>query len=149
MARVSVTSQPEKGFRQMISAGDNRWLSDATKDEGGLGENPDPHEYLLGALGTCTAMTLQIFAQRRGWDLGEVEIELSETRVPDPQEPGKHMSAITRDIKVAESLNDEQLQTLRRIADKCPIHKLITGHKTVTTTLASKSNLAASTKAAS
>ena len=143
MAKVQIHSQPGNCFQQVITAGAHKWLCDATQGEGGLGINPEPHEYLLGALGACTAMTLQIYAQRRGWQLNQVEIELSESQVPDPEEPGKHMSAITRDIRVAGILTDDQLKTLHRIADKCPIHKLITGHKTVTTTISSEASPAA------
>ncbi|MBS2010322.1 MAG: OsmC family protein [Cyanobacteria bacterium SZAS TMP-1] len=135
MSKVVVNSQQETKLQQVITAGTHDWVCDATKDEGGSGVNPDPHQYLLGALGACTAMTLQIYAQRQGWNLKNVNVKLSEERVDDPDNLSGHMSRITRDIEVEGDLNEEHLQKLKTIADKCPIHRLLVGHKVVMTSL--------------
>lgn len=135
MSKVIVTSQPEPLYKQEIKAGQFTLLADAPKDVGGNDLAPDPHELLLSSLGACTSITMQMFAKRRGWDLTEVSIELSEEKVDDPQQPGKQISKITREIAVKGNLTAEQIDGLRAVADKCPIHKLLTGSKEVVTSL--------------
>jgi len=136
MSKVVVKSQQEPLYKQEIKAGPFTLLADAPKDAGGSEAAPDPHELLLSALGACTSITIQMFAKRRGWDLKEVQIELSEEKIDDPEQPGKQISKISREIAVKGNLDQEQIDSLRAIADKCPIHKLLTGSKQVVTTLA-------------
>lgn len=135
MSKVVVKSQQEPGYKQEIKAGAFTLAADAPKEVGGADLAPDPHDLLLSSLGACTSITMQMFAKKRGWDLQQVEIELSEEKVDDPQQPGKQISKITRNISVHGELNQEQVDSLRSIADKCPIHKLLTGSKEVVTTL--------------
>jgi putative redox protein len=135
MSKVVVKSQIEPLYKQEIKAGPFTLLADAPKEAGGSEAAPDPHELLLSSLGACTSITMQMFAKRRGWDLKEVSIELSEEKVDDPQQPGKQMSKITREINVKGDLTQEQIDGLRSVADKCPIHKLLTGSKEVVTSL--------------
>jgi len=134
MVEVVVKSQPEH-YKQEIKAGRHTWLSDATEAVGGGESGPDPHELLLGALGACTAITLEMFAKRRGWELKEVSVQLREEKIDDPNEPGRQMSKITRNIEVKGDLTQDQLDALKMAADKCLIHKLITGPKAVETNL--------------
>src|SRR5271170_5043117 len=92
MSKVVVKSQQEPLYKQEIKAGPFTLLADAPKDAGGSEAAPDPHELLLSALGACTSITIQMFAKRRGWDLKEVQIELSEEKIDDPEQPGKQIS---------------------------------------------------------
>jgi len=135
MSKVIVKAHQDKQYKQEIIAGPFTLQADAPKDVGGNELAPDPHELLLSSLGACTSITMQMFAKRRGWDLQEVQIELGEEKIDDPQQPGKQMSKITREIKVRGNLTQEQVDGLRSVADKCPIHKLLTGSKEVVTTL--------------
>ncbi len=135
VAQVVVSSMPGRGLQQEIRAGQYTLIADATKQEGGQELGPDPHQLVLAGLGACTSMTLQIFAQKRDWDLKKVNIKLREERIDDPDNLGRHISCITRDIEVEGDLDQKQLQKLKAIADKCPIHKLLVGHKTVVTNL--------------
>lgn len=135
MSKVVVMSKPET-LKHDIQAGTHKLLSDAPKDAGGSESAPNPHELLLSALGACTSMTMQIFAKRRNWEIGPVKVELSEELVDDPQNPGKRMFRIKRLIEVKGNLTQEQLDGLKTAADKCPIHKLLTGSKEVLTELA-------------
>lgn len=134
MVEVVVTSQPQH-YKQEIRAGTHTLVSDAPVLAGGLESGPDPHELLLAALGSCTAMTVQMFAARRGWNLQQVEVRLSEDKIDDPNEPGRQLSRITRDIRVSGDLAEEHIEALKVAADKCLIHRLITGPKVVETTL--------------
>ncbi len=136
MSQVLISSSG-KGMQHEISAGAHKWIADAGKDIGGNETGPNPHEMMLAALGTCTSMTLKVFSERRGWNLDEVKVTLSEESVDDPNNPPKKMSKITRDIQVKGDLTQEQMDTLKSIADKCPIHKLLVESKQIITQLES------------
>jgi putative redox protein len=135
MPEVTVVAKPQ-GLQHEIKTAHHTLLADAGKDIGGTETGPDPHELMLAALGACTSMTLQLFAKKRDWKLTSVNVKLREDRVDDPANPGKQISKITRDVHVEGDLTLEQLDTLKGIADKCPIHKLLTGAKQIETSLA-------------
>lgn len=134
MSQVVVTSKPDE-YKQEIKAGPHTLWSDAPEAVGGKLAGPDPHELLLASLGACTSITMQMFAKRRGWDLQQVCVKLSEEKVDNPAEPTGQLSRITRDIEVTGSLNDEQIAALKSAADKCLIHKLLLGPKKIETTV--------------
>lgn len=134
MVEVVVTSQADK-YKQEIKTKKHDLLADASIDTGGGETGPDPHELLLGALGACTSITIQMFAGRRGWDLREVVVNLSEEKIDNPSEPGRQMSKITRTVSVKGNLSPDQIDALKVAADKCLIHKLLIGPKTIETTV--------------
>lgn len=138
--RKVVVSDSQNGLKHEIKAGNHTLISDAPKEAGGQELGPDPHELLLASLGACTSMTLKMFAGRRGWDLKTVEVFLTEDQADDAD--GKKKTVITREIKVTGDLNQEQLDSLKSIADKCPVHKLLTGPKDITTELKSATGVA-------
>ncbi len=131
--RKVVVSDNQTGLKHQIRAGNHTLVSDAPAEAGGHEAGPDPHELLLASLGACTSMTLKIYAGKKGWDLKQVEVDLEENQVEDSE--GKKRTVISREIKVSGDLNQEQLDSLKAIADKCPIHKLLTGQKEITTDL--------------
>lgn len=135
MPEVTVVAKLQ-GLQHEIKTAQHTLLADAGKDIGGTETGPDPHELLLASLGACTSMTLQLFAKKREWKLTSVNVRLSEDRVDDPQNPGKQISKITRDVRVEGDLTLEQLETLKTIANKCPIHKLLTSSMEIETSLA-------------
>lgn len=126
MTQVVVSSRPGAGLQHEVKAGQHLLIADAGKDVGGTETGPNPHELLLASLGACTSMTLQLFSQKRGWPLEHVNVSLNEETIDDPENPGKKISKITREIEVKGDLTAEQVDSLRKIADKCPIHKLLT-----------------------
>jgi len=140
MAQVVVSSQPGKGYQHQVKAGKHSFIADMPEATGGTEIGPDPHELLLSALGACTAMTLEVFAGRRGWDLKAVSVKLVEETIENAE--GKKISRITRNIEVEGDLDQEKLDSLKAIADKCPIHKLLTGEKQIETALAPSKDLA-------
>lgn len=137
MSQIAVQVKAASGqpYRQEIKSGEHTFVADAPVSAGGTAAGPEPHELLLGALGACTSITLQMYAQRKGWDLKGVTVNLKEERVDDPASPGKAISNITRDIVVDGNLDAEQVESLKSIADKCPIHKLLSGPKLITTNI--------------
>ncbi|CAN5493511.1 OsmC family protein [soil metagenome] len=135
MANVTVKSNTSKKYQQEIKAASHSFVSDAPESVGGLATGPDPHELLLASLGSCTAITLEMYAAKKGWDLKSVNVALQEESVDDPANPGKKVSKITREIKVEGNFDAEQIESLKAAADRCPIHKLLSGPKQIETVL--------------
>ncbi len=98
------------------------WLADEPTELGGADQGPTPMRMLLGSLGACTAITLKMYAARKGWPLQDVQVRLS-------LHPGGTAGGqdIQRDITLQGDLDDEQRARLLQIANACPVHKLLTG----------------------
>ncbi|HEY9784562.1 MAG TPA: OsmC family protein [Candidatus Obscuribacterales bacterium] len=135
MPQVQVKASAKTAFKQEIKANGHTFVSDAPASAGGSAVGPEPHELLLGALGACTSITLQMYAQRKGWDLKDVTVTVTEERIDDPEHPGRAISKISREIAVDGELTAEQVDVLKGIADKCPIHKLLSGPKLIETNI--------------
>jgi putative redox protein len=133
MPQVEVKTSSSTNYQQQIKAGTHTFNADAPKSAGGLEAAPDPHELLLGALGACTSMTMQMYAKRKGWDLKEVTVKVSEERTE--QAPGQPISKISREIKVGGDLAPDQVESLKAVAEKCPIHKLLSAGNQITTAI--------------
>ena len=106
------------------------FVSDEPVEDGGDGLGASPYELLLSALGSCTAMTLLMYARRKDWDLAEVSVHLTHDRVHaadsrDAENDGARIERITCDISLRGNLTDEQTQRLREIAARCPVHKTL------------------------
>jgi putative redox protein len=135
MAKVEVKSTSKDNYKQEINTGKHHIAADAPKAFGGDEAAPDPHELLLAALGACSSITMQMYAKRKGYPLAAVDIKLSESKQDDAQNPGQSMTLISKEIKVSGELTPEQVNDLKAIADKCPVHKLISGNKQIKTTI--------------
>ena len=110
----------------------HRWLADEPEDIGGANAGPTPEHLLLSALGTCTAVTVTMYAQRKQWPLTGVKVELAFN--PD----GKPESGtdIRRRVELLGELDAAQRERLLQIANLCPIHKALTGEIRIDTALA-------------
>jgi len=135
MITVLVTSKTGHAFAQEIRVGAHMAVSDVDKGVGGSDLGLSPHELFLGALGACTAMTLQMVARRKSWDLKEISVTVSEQLVDDPANPGQKISSITEQIEVKGNLTQAELNALEKAAERCPVYKLLTGPKQVSTSL--------------
>lgn len=113
-----------------LTDGAHQWLGDATAEHGGAYAGPTPHSILLSALGTCTAVTLSMYAGRKTWGLEGVEVILGYSN----EAPGT--TTISREIRLKGNLDEEQKARMLQIADACPIHKILTGEIKVESTLA-------------
>jgi putative redox protein len=128
MREVRVESASPGALTQEIAIGAHRLLGDEPSALGGADRGPTPHELLLAALGTCTSMTLTLYASRKHWPLDKVIVQLTgehTTAIGDGARPPSY--AIRRLIRVEGDLTDEQRARLMEIADKCPVHKTLTG----------------------
>lgn len=128
MRTVHVVSGPEP-FRQTISVGSHTLVADEPVDVGGGDEGPDPHEFLLSSLGACTAITLRMYARRKGWPLDKISVQVSAKKGEDGA------FEIDRKIALEGVLTEEQQTQLRAIAEKCPVHKTLLGEIRIATAL--------------
>lgn len=119
MTTVHVTSAGGP-LAQAITIRHHAVTADEPAASGGEDRGPSPTELLLGALGACVAMTLTMYAGRKGWDLGSVRVDLS-----GKDENGAYV--IDRCLTFGAPLTDEQRQRLTEIAGKCPVSRRITG----------------------
>src|ERR671934_261802 len=119
------------GFAQEISIGRHRITADEPITAGGKDTGPSPYDLLLAALGSCTSMTIGMYARRKNWPLQEVIVSLwhSKIHAADCAEcetrEGK-IDRIEREIQLIGSLNSEQRSKLIEIADMCPVHRTLT-----------------------
>lgn len=102
----------------------HQWLADEPLESGGGDRGPSPTQLLLSSLGACTAMTVRIYAARKSWPLTGVEVELEFNPEGAPAEGGND---IRRRITLEGALTSEQRERLLDIANKCPIHRVLTG----------------------
>jgi len=130
MADVIVRSLDN--LRHEISAGPHTYFADEPASAGGDDSGPDPYELMLSALGACTSMTLLMYARRKKWPLEGVEVRVSHHRdyARDCQECDERpmqIDHIERLIALRGDLDDTQRQRLLEIAEKCPVHRTLTG----------------------
>ncbi len=134
---TTVTVRSRDNFQQEIIAGDHFIFADEPFGVGGDDTGPNPYELLLGALGACTSITLQMYARRKGWRLDGVEVELTHRKdyaqdceVADKQDA--RIDVVEVKIAVRGDLDDEQRARLHDIAQRCPVNQTLTrGIKTV------------------
>jgi putative redox protein len=131
MSRNVVVKGGPSGFRQVILVGPHQLLADEASAAGGNDAGPDPYEFLLAALGTCTNMTLRVYADRKGWSLQNVHTALSHVKsyVADCEDCEKSVAMvdrIERRITLSGDLSAEQRERLLEIANRCPVHRTLT-----------------------
>lgn len=110
-------------YTTIIDAGVHRLIGDEPLDKGGENRGPAPYDFILAALATCTAATLRMYADRKGFALEGVDLEL-EMEV-EKTETGQ-VTRIERKITLKGELSESEEQRLMDIADKCPVHRLLT-----------------------
>ncbi len=120
----------QTGFVTEVTAGRHQMIADEPASVGGTDLGPSPYGYLLSALGTCTAMTLRIYADFKKIDLKEVKVELAHDKIHlhdgEKSEDSKgKIDQIKRKIKLTGDLTPDQRKRLIEIADRCPVHKTL------------------------
>lgn len=127
---VFVQERGTGGFEQVINIGPHELIGDEPVAVGGNNHGPNPYDFLLAALGTCTSMTLRMYAKNKGFPLEHVEVRLHHDKIHAQDcrscetKTGK-IDRITRTIHLRGSLTTEQQNRLYEIADKCPVHRTL------------------------
>ena len=128
------------GFAQEINAGPHRLRSDEPASAGGTATGPTPYDLLLAALGSCTSMTVTMYARRKEWPLEHVTVRLRHSRVHAEDcaacdTTDARVSLIERDIELRGALDEDQRARLLDIANRCPVHRTLTSVTTIRTQL--------------
>ena len=126
------------GFAQRIQAGAHQLSADEPFESGGTDTGLSPYDLLLAALGSCTSMTIALYARKKKWPLREVIVSLSHSKIhaSDCAECETREGRIDRidgDIELLGSLTSEQRAKLMEIADKCPVHRTLTSEVNIRT----------------
>jgi putative redox protein len=129
-----------EGLVTEIAAGEHRLLADEPVSAGGSGQGPTPYDYVLAGLGACTAMTLRMYATRKGWPLEGVAVHLRHGKVhaqdcADCETRIGRIDVIERVIELAGPLDAEQRERLLQIAERCPVHRTLSSEIKIRTRL--------------
>ena len=130
LAPTEVRVHGHRGLAQHVHAGRHHLVADEPEAQGGTDLGPTPYAYLLAGLGACTAMTVRLYAQRKGWPLGEVDVVLrhEHAHADDAAAAGvARLERISKEVTLGGELDDEQRARLLEIADRCPVHRTLTG----------------------
>ena len=123
-----IAQSTEKALEASLQAGRHALTSGEPVEAGGGDEGPAPHDFLLAGLGACTTMTLRLYAERKGWDLQHVEVQV------DGAHDGEEYR-IHRTIRLTGALDAEQRERLLQIANRCPVHRTLSGKINIETAL--------------
>ena len=119
------------GFAQEITAGAHRLRGDEPRSVGGTDTGPTPYDLLLAAIGSCTSMTVAMYARRKRWPLEAVTVRLRHSKIHAAdceacETKDARIDQIERDIELTGVLSEDQRARLLEIANKCPVHRTLT-----------------------
>jgi putative redox protein len=129
-----VVAKRIEGLAHEIDLGENRTIVvDEPAEDGGTDTGPRPSQLLASSLAGCTAITIELYAQRKGWDVEglEVEVDMRSAGGPNPYASPTHF---TVEVGLPGGLDEEQRRKLMVIAEKCPVHKLLEHGAEITVT---------------
>ncbi len=130
MYQVLATIDDKKGYTTQLKIGNHYMTADEPKQVGGNDFGPSPYEFVSAGLATCTAMTLKMYANRKAWELDNVEVHTNFNKVhaqdcENCESDTAKIDTFERTIKIEGNLSEEQRARLLEIANKCPVHKTL------------------------
>jgi len=130
MTRAVIVKGGEARYVQDISVGHHFLQGDEPFDVGGRDAGPNPFELLLAALGTCTSITVRMYAERKGWPLEDVRVRLAYAPVQAENcdtsiEEAELVDGIQEELIVVGDLSEDQRRRLAEIAGRCPVHRTL------------------------
>ena len=118
----AIARRQDGSLKHEIEIGDHRLTADEPEEQGGTDQGPSPQELLAASLASCTAITIEMYAKRKGWPIGDVAVDVD-------YEPAQRGSPTKFHMKVLlpKELPEEQRERLMQIAAKCPVHRTLEG----------------------
>ena len=122
----------EETYTTTLTAGKHEFMGDEPESvDGGKDKGPDPYDYLLMSLGSCTVMTIKMYVQHKGWDhVDDIYMELRHNKRHDEdcqncEDPKSRIDIIEKEVIVEGDVTDEQLDRILDISQKCPVHRTL------------------------
>ena len=119
---MRATSRRNGKLRQDVSVREHSLVADEPRAHGGDDSGPSPQELLAASLASCTAITMEMYAERKGWDVGEINVDVEY----EPAQRGSPTRFAMR-VEMAKELSEDQRDRLMQIAAKCPVHRALEG----------------------
>jgi putative redox protein len=119
---ATATRRGRTTFTHRVTTRGHQLTIDEPLEKGGEDDGPTPQELLAASLAGCTAITIEMYAKRKDWDIGPIEVECEYT-TPEPGDPTRFKLV----LRLPRGLTDEQVQRLRVIAGRCPVHRTLDG----------------------
>ena len=120
--RATARRRRANAFQHDIRVRDHVLVADEPEDTGGDDTGPSPQELLAASLASCTAITMEMYAARKGWEIGPVEVDCQYA----PAERGCP-TKFDLVVRLPDGCSEEQVQRLMQIAAKCPVHRALDG----------------------
>ncbi|MEO9893158.1 bifunctional alpha/beta hydrolase/OsmC family protein [Aurantibacter sp.] len=138
--QVVASLDENDGFTTTMKVGNHNMLADEPISFGGNDYGPSPYEFVSAGLSACTAMTVQMYVKRKGWDLENIEVHTSYGKAhaedcENCESDSAKIDTFNREIKLTGNLDEKQKARILQIADKCPIHKTLHSKTQVITRL--------------
>jgi putative redox protein len=118
---VKVSARRRKGLAHSLTAGKHTLIADEPPDKGGTDTGPTPVQLLALSLASCTAVTVEMYAERKEWDLGDLTVDVDYDVEP------KGTSRFDVVIQIPGDVSEEQLERIGKIAQRCPVHRVLLG----------------------
>jgi putative redox protein len=118
----AVARREDGTLRHDVEVRDHRLVADEPEDHGGGDSGPSPQELLAASLASCTAITIEMYANRKGWNIGEVVVDVNY----EPAQRGSP-TKFAMVVELSKELPEEQRERLMQIAAKCPVHRTLEG----------------------
>jgi putative redox protein len=124
---VRATARRTDGFAHRVEVDGHELMVDEPEDDGGTNTGPSPTRLLTASLAACTSITVVMYADRKGWDVGDIEVtaEFHDTPRGDP-------ARFEVSMRLPAALSEEQVERIKVIAGKCPVHRTLIGEVEIT-----------------
>ncbi len=120
---MRATARRENGtYRHDVEVREHHVISDEPEENGGEDSGPSPQELLAASLAACTAITIEMYANRKGWDIGDIGVNVDY----EPAQRGSP-TKFAMEVTLPKELPEDQRERLMQIAAKCPVHRTLEG----------------------
>ncbi len=118
----AIARRQNGSFKHEIEMGEHQLTADEPEAHGGTDEGPSPQELLAASLASCTAITIEMYANRKGWNIGDVAVDVDY----EPAQRGSP-TKFRMTVLLPKELPEDQRERLMQIAAKCPVHRTLEG----------------------